>query len=123
MVPDLPLRSSHKKGPPGRPDGPSIRFAVQNGRRESFLSSVLSSVASGVSSVLNCFTGVVDGVASSVERIVNGDFSSVHVALNGVFDRNVLNSFLGLGFARGQAEREDRNGQCNLLHDRSIPCL
>ena len=40
-----------------------------------------------------------------------------------VLDGNVLDRVLGLGFARGKAEREDRNGQCNLLHDRSILCL
>ena len=29
--------------------------------------------------------------------------------------------FFSLRLARGQAEREDRNGHCNLLHDRSTP--
>src|SRR5204862_7761367 len=80
-------------------------------------------VGGRVVSVVVGVAWVVNGFAGGVERIVDGVVGSRGVGFDGVLVANILCGVFGLGFARGKAELEDRNGQCNLLHDRSIPCL
>src|SRR4029079_3859343 len=111
-----------KKGPPEHAGRPFYSLCRQGRRVRHLVGGVLGSVRDRFTSVLDCFTSVRDFVASGVERVVDGG-RSVGSGLGSVLDSGVISGVLGLGFARGKAEREDRNGQCNLLHDRSIPCL
>src|SRR5205085_6950549 len=69
-------------------------------------------------------TGVLDGVASSVERLVGVRGGGIDVQFRIVLDRGFVRGIIvGVLRARGEAEREDRNGQSNFLHDRSTPFL
>ena len=64
------------------------------------------------SSVVGSIAGV-DGVVGR----------RIDVRVGGIFDVRFVADSIVFSFwlARGQAERQDRNGHCNLLHDRSTP--
>ena len=64
-----------------------------------------------VESVVGRIAGV-DVVAALVSAAASVSMCAL------VADGIVLGAFV---LARGQTEREDRNGHCNLLHDRSTP--
>src|SRR5687768_4325575 len=104
----------------GRPEGrPFLDKLV----RTTGLASVLRRILGGVGSVVDGVAGVFNGVAGCVEGVVSNVLGGVDVGL-GLH----LDGVDGAGFvvrsvvlARGQAERQDRNGQGKLLHDRSIP--
>ena len=92
-------------------------------KRQRWLHRVVGHVLGRFGGIVDRFASVLDRVAGGVERVVDGVVGSHRIFFDGVLDSGVLDGFFSLRFARGQAEREDRNGQCNLLHDRSIPCM
>ncbi len=115
------LCRSTKKGPPRR-SGPSCSLS----RREAYLFSVaLAAVAFALSTALPAFSTALpvalSALSAALSRVVG---RGVDVDVGVVLDRGLVRHIVvGVALvARGQAEREDRNGHNgNLLHDRSTP--
>jgi hypothetical protein len=112
----------NKKGRPRKADDPFYILAKATGLL-SRVHFVGRCVIGRFGCVLDGFAGVFNGVVGGVEGVVDGVVGSSRIGFDSVFNSGVLDGIGSLRFARGQAEREDRNGQCNLLHDRSIPCM
>src|SRR3954466_10367040 len=83
-------------------------------------------VIDGGSGVVDGVAGAVDGVAGGVQRGVGAGSGivrrGVDVRIGVVLNRSLIGGIVvGVLLARGEAEREDRNGHSNFLHDRSTP--
>src|SRR5436305_1300914 len=85
---------------------------------------VARSVGDGRAGVIDSVSGVRNLVAGCVQRLVGVGSRGIDVIFRVILDRSLVRGIVvGVLLARGKAEREDRNGHSNFLHDRSTPFL